>query len=407
MRLASAKNTVVFCIFLGMTILMPLAAPQSTPSDQGIKEEFEEICRSLRNSSAPYLGQDTARNIRLMLEVPINEAEEITLRARLAQVLLQRGETEQAIELYSRTLDLLRDKNMGEDLRPELMMSLGVAHLRAAENVNCINNNTPAMCIVPFRKAGIHPQPRHTRMAGDIFLQVAKEYPERADARWLLNLARMASDDYPAGVPESLRLPEGAFESEAPFPLWTDRASELGINVFDLAGGAIMDDFDGDGFLDLITSTSDYCRSLRAFRNDGSGGFQDVTAAWGLDNQLGGLNLMHADFDNDGQLDLLVLRGAWLGEFGRIRNSLLRNELGTQGGRFVDVTKSAGLADPAYPTQTAAWADYDGDGDLDLYVCRQRSNRRESLPITTVSQQWRRDVYRRYQACRCLQLALR
>ena len=129
-----------------------------------------------------------------------------------------------------------------------------------------------------------------------------------------------------------------------------------------------MDDFDGDGLLDLVASTSDPCDSLKAFRNDGRGGFEDVTEAWGLDIQLGGLNLVHADYDGDGALDLLVLRGGWQHKFGMVRNSLLRNELSRDTGRFVDVTHSTGLADPEYPTQTAAFSDYDLDGDLDLYI---------------------------------------
>jgi hypothetical protein len=182
----------------------------------------------------------------------------------------------------------------------------------------------------------------------------------------------MLSADHPAGVPPSVRLPEGVFRSAVPFPTWRDRSRDLGLDAVDLAGGAIMDDFDGDGLLDLVTSTWDPCDSLKAYRNDGRGGFEEVTRAWGLDEQLGGLNLTHADYDGDGDLDLLVLRGAWLFDSGRIRNSLLRNDSTGEGRRFVDVTREAGLAAPAYPTQTAAWADVDGDGDLDLYVGNER-----------------------------------
>jgi len=79
----------------------------------------------------------------------------------------------------------------------------------------------------------------------------------------------------------------------------------------------------------------------------------------------GGLNLIQADYDNDGDLDVLVLRGAWLREYGYHPNSLLAND---GSGRFTDVTFATGLGEVHYPTQTAAWSDYDNDGDLDLYV---------------------------------------
>jgi hypothetical protein len=185
---------------------------------------------------------------------------------------------------------------------------------------------------------------------------------------WLHNLSRMYSGDWPQATPEKFRLPSDAFEQGAPFVEWRDRAPDLGVAVLDLAGGALMDDFDGDGLLDLISSTLDPCGSLRAFRNDGRGGFEDVTVAWGLESQWGGLNLIHADYDDDGRLDLYVMRGAWLHQDGEMRNSLLRNELDGPRGRFVDVSKSAGVGHTAYPTQAGAFADYDGDGDLDLFI---------------------------------------
>ncbi len=213
----------------------------------------------------------------------------------------------------------------------------------------------------------MHTLPEHGRAAARILRDHLVTAPDDLHARWLLNLAAMVTGEQDA-LPEALRLPPDALRSEVEFPEWVDIAPSLGVAAFDLAGGAVMDDFDGDGLLDLVSSSMEPCSPLRAYRNDGRGGFEDVAAAWGLDSQLGGLNLVHADYDGDGKVDLLVLRGAWLGEEGRSRNSLLRNDLGGASGRFLDVTAAAGLAEPAYPTQTAAWADYDGDGDLDLYV---------------------------------------
>ena len=85
--------------------------------------------------------------------------------------------------------------------------------------------------------------------------------------------------------------------------------------------------------------------------------------------------MLQADYNNDGHPDVLVLRGAWSFEQGRHPNSLLRNN---GDGTFTDVTLQAGLADSNYPTQTAAWGDYDLDGDLDLYVGNEPLGRQPS-----------------------------
>jgi hypothetical protein len=94
--------------------------------------------------------------------------------------------------------------------------------------------------------------------------------------------------------------------------------------------------------------------------------------AAGLEGLVGGLNLVQADYDDDGNLDFLVLRGAWLGDGGDHPNSLVRNN---GDGTFTDVTFEAGLGEVHYPTQTAGWADFDLDGDLDLYVGNEIGSR--------------------------------
>jgi hypothetical protein len=101
---------------------------------------------------------------------------------------------------------------------------------------------------------------------------------------------------------------------------------------------------------------------MHYYRNNGDGTFAERTSAAGLDDQVGGLNLVQTDYNNDGCKDILVLRGGW--ELPQ-RNSLLRNNCD---GTFTDVTDAAGLARPATSSQTAAWADINNDGLLDLFV---------------------------------------
>ncbi len=181
----------------------------------------------------------------------------------------------------------------------------------------------------------------------------------------------MVIGEHPAALPGSVAIPAERFEPDADFPRFRETAAERGLALVSLSGGAVADDFDGDGWLDLIVSDWSPGGQLRYFRNRGDGTFDDRTKRAGLAGLHGGLNLAQADYDNDGNVDVLVLRGAWLERAGRqYPNSLLRN---VGGGRFRDVTWEAGLAARHFPTQAAAWADYDSDGDLDLYVANEHA----------------------------------
>ena len=127
-------------------------------------------------------------------------------------------------------------------------------------------------------------------------------------------------------------------------------------------------DYDGDGWLDVyvvqggtfppVESVSNQGDHLFHNRRDGS--FEDVTERAGIASFSGGYGhgVAVGDFDNDGHPDLFVTR--WRSY------ALYRNQ---GDGRFEDVTARAGLGgDRDWPT-SAAFADLDGDGDLDLYVC--------------------------------------
>jgi hypothetical protein len=100
---------------------------------------------------------------------------------------------------------------------------------------------------------------------------------------------------------------------------------------------------------------------MHYFHNNGDGTFTDRTEQAGLSGQLGALNLIQTDYNNDGCIDILVLRGAW--EFAQ-RRSLLRNNCD---GTFTDVTKGSGLEEPT-SSQAAVWVDINNDGLLDLFI---------------------------------------
>jgi hypothetical protein len=184
-------------------------------------------------------------------------------------------------------------------------------------------------------------------------------------ARWLLNIAYMTIGAYPDGVPKRHVIDPSVFESKIEFPRFKNIATKLGLDTVNLAGSVIVDDFNNDDHLDIVSSTSDSGGQLQLFLNNRDGTFSDRTGGAGLLGLYGGLNLVSADYNNDGWLDIFVLRGAWLFDVEAHPNSLIRNN---GDGTFTDVTFKAGLGDVHYPTQTGAWADYDLDGDLDLFI---------------------------------------
>ena len=296
---------------------------------------------------------------------------EFHLKLGRAELIL--GHEDRAVEILQNALELLPE---GFPRQEKLNhFELGLAMLRFGETQNCCQRNNSDSCIVPIRGQGIHVKPFGSRTAIAHFMKVLSLEADPNDeydvlyydktSRWLLNIAYMTLGEYPDGVPQEHLVDPSFFASDVEFPRFINVYPKLGLNTFNLCGGAAVDDFDNDGDMDIVTCTWDITGQTQVFSNHGDGTFDEVTSAAGLDGFYGGLNLVHADYDNDGDLDVFVMRGAWLGKAGLHPNSLLRNDGNL---KFTDVTFDVGLERDNVPTKTAAWADYDNDGDLDLYV---------------------------------------
>ena len=329
--------------------------------------EFLRIADRITNSTNPYLGTLQVPQIRRALAAPgLTVREECRLHADLSSQLLRLGDFREAIAEIETAIDLARPV---PDLEPVIWTILHyrrvLALLRQAGDLNCVLRYNRDTCIFPLGGGGIHVEKTPAQEARNSLLAALEMDPDRLSFLWLINFVSMAIGDYPEGVPERYLIPPSAFESSYDVGRFMDIAPRLGMHTFNLCGGAIAEDFDGDGFLDIVTSTFDPQGPLTYYHSSGDGRFEDYSAASGLDQQLGGLNCVGADYDSDGDTDILVLRGAWLFDDGRIRNSLVRNN---GDGTFTDVTWKAGMAEPPMPTQAAAWGDYDSDGDLDLFI---------------------------------------
>ena len=353
----------------------PARAGGEPPSQ---KPEFLRYAENLRDSRNEYFGVVQIGDFRRELAAgtaPPPEA--VRLRANLAVELLRIGEVDEAVEHVDKALDLVEQSPELGGLMLGLLRIRGIIYLRKAEVENCITRHNAECCIFPLRGGGVHDVKTPAETAAATYARFLQTRPGDLKIRWLYNLCHMAIGDYPDGVPQLYRISPDVFESEYDIGRFVDIAPDLGLDALNLCGGAIVEDFDNDGLLDIVTSTWDPFGPTRFFRNLGTGAFEDTSARSRLDDQLGGLNCIGADYDNDGDVDVLILRGAWLLDAGQIRNSLLRND---GDGTFTDVTRAAGLADPPRPTQAAAWGDYDNDGDLDLFIGNESRAEMPSAP---------------------------
>lgn len=292
------------------------------------------------------------------------------LDAKSAYELLLAGDSRAAAEGFQKAKDavLAHPREFDANFLPVIRGYLAVSYLRLGEQANCCSMHGPRSCLLPIEGTGVHQDQEGSRAAIREYLELLETNPGDMTSRWLLNLAYMTIGEHPEKVPPRWLIPPEKFAPTGSIPRFTNVAPSLDLGPPALAGGCVMDDFNGDGFPDLFISSSglDPQRDqLRYFQNKGDGTFEDRTEAAGLSGLIGGMNLLQADYDNNGHLDVLVLRGAGLlGELGEQPPSLLRNR---GDGRFEDVTEAAGLLFVA-PTQCGAWGDYDNDGRLDLFV---------------------------------------
>lgn len=297
--------------------------------------------------------------------------QEVSILTTKASCLMYAGKPGEAY----RVLETARQnaENRGGQARAwslsTLMYFQGVASLRRGENENCIMCRGDSSCILPISATAVHKNPEGSQQAVERFTEYLNHFPDDLSAKWLLNVAHMTLGEHPDKVDPRflIRLDKWCDES-ASIGRFRDIGHLTGVNRFNQAGGALMEDLNNDGLFDLVATSFDCQQPISVYRNLGDGQFADEAEAGGIQDQLGGLNCIQTDYNNDGLLDLYVPRGAWISR--PIRPSLLRNDGNLH---FTDVTEEAGLLYPVC-SNAAQWADFDNDGWLDLFVCSERGH---------------------------------
>ena len=183
--------------------------------------------------------------------------------------------------------------------------------------------------------------------------------PRDPEALWNLWTAFSKVGGYPEDLEDELKIK--VLQPQIPNPpvKLTNIAAELGVDKVDGGRGSAWGDYDNDGDLDIFAVGAYVPHAL--YRNNGDGTFTNVATQAGVADPRGGWGSLFADYDNDGDLDLYVTRGGWSGA---AENTLYRNNGDST---FADVTKEAGVQDPQ-SSFCATFGDYDNDGYLDLYI---------------------------------------
>jgi FG-GAP-like repeat/ASPIC and UnbV len=401
-----ASAAIVIAIVFGSWRLIPtftawprtgqfFAAAKATPSSLGLRPGYEPRSENLDTSgfttlmwSVPDWGPNSSleeiSNVwrgaadraiadadRLSADTSQPEAVRVTFLMRMVCLLNSQGQTEKAYQVLQQVRAIVEPK---EALAPNglatVIYAQGVTALRQGENDNCIMCRGESSCILPISPAAVHTNRAGSRLAIEHFSEYLEQFPKDIEVCWLLNLAHMTLGEYPDGVDSRFRLDLSRFfQSEFDIGKFRDVGHLVGVNRFNQAGGAIMDDFDNDGLLDLLVTSLSSTQPASFYRNKGDSTFEERSQQAGVADQLGGLVCYQADYDNDGYLDVAIARGAWLKS--EVRPSLLRNN---RAGGFTDVTREAGLL-AAVNSNAAGWADYDNDGRVDLFIgCERQHN---------------------------------
>jgi hypothetical protein len=305
---------------------------------------------------------------------------------------------------FGRAVALIeRDIERGGETESKLFW-LAMSHMRHAEAENCLSKlrrggdagagvgdhgqgggqeharhagahdaRAQLMCALPLTR--FHDSAGSAKAAARAFEKLLDEYDASNRLyRWLLNFNHMTAGGFPQEVPPKYLIKsdfietfygERKKEAEAKYAdlSFDERAAELGVDTLNAGKGVAVEDFDRDGYLDIVTGGN--FDLVKFYRNEGGRGFTDRTDEAGLGDIKQPFVISSADYDNDGWVDIFFARP--FGNYALYRN---RGD-----GTFADVTASSGLLGAKPPdhiaaTWVAAWGDVDNDGDLDLFLAQ-------------------------------------
>ena len=244
--------------------------------------------------------------------------------------------------------------------------------LRRGETDNCVMCRGESSCILPIAPAAVHTNPTGSRLAIRHFTEYLEQFPDDLDVRWLLNLAHMTLGEHPDKVdPRFLISLDQYLKSEFDIGKFRDIGHAAGVNRFNMAGGAVMEDFDNDGLLDLAVTAFDPDRAdgfLPQRRRRHIRGPHQAGRAHGA-----------ARAANTWSRPITTTTAGWISSSRAAPGFIFRSGSPCCGTTATAPSptspRQAGLLGPVNST-SSRWADYDNDGWLDVFiVCETQTNR--------------------------------
>lgn len=339
-------------------------APE-TPTDVefSMKQDLERLIKLDTFPNNYTLNDQGVKYYYKQLGLTSDIAEKEQFYFQLALQELYAGDHEAALDKFNIMLNNLKDDPL---IAHGINQYIGLTYQRMGEVNNCRGNHNEQSCIMPFGEKAVHIDQEGSKKAIEQYLKCLDIFHDDMTARWLLNIAAVTLGDQKKYVPRDYYIDLDKYSAYYDKGSFKNIAADLGLDNYGFLGGVCVDDLDNDGRFDVFVTSYNLRDNVKYFHNT-KAGFEDITVKAGLEGITGGVNVVQADHNNDGFLDILVIRGGWMEQAGYQPLSLLQNN---GDNTFTDVTYRAGLLS-YHPSHSATWADINNDGWLDLFVANE------------------------------------
>ena len=239
--------------------------------------DISSYCQKLKNSSNKYIGSNQI----LLWQAKLNNAkDEYNIwfaKLGLAKAEMNLGGFDEAVSIIEEILHSENFQNLPDTSKVMTYTSAALIYIKAAEVENCVIPGGSIVCQLPTDNNYKQSYKDYSYKAIDVINEWLIIDSENLKAKWLLNIAYMSIGEYPESINKDLLIDVPGQNLSSTDKEFIDVSIERGIYNVDLAGGVIFDDFNNDGYPDLITSTWDPCSSMKFYFNNGIKGFKDIT----------------------------------------------------------------------------------------------------------------------------------